>query len=224
MSDQDHLHKVQVVVKNDAKFPIAELAILHSQDAGGHQGPTLLSYAYKQPSIESPSTVENSIYAVAPLSITFDVPITYESDHDSYWIVAWRNMHDPVVYYLVNDLSFWQQFALDAIKEIDSAIGGVVDLFTDSPVGTVGAVAANAVVQKIFDMHEGHARIENKVDTDTETSPGSGINVFQINLPCGRTRYLLESGGHTTNCSTQTYSPGTSNRCHSDPPLDPPSN
>ena len=171
-----------VAVKNEAQFPLAELAVIHWQEDGIYKDsdPTLKLFQYEKGND-------------TPLSFNVD----YDDKHENYWAVAWRNMHDPALYYLVTDPSFWQKFAKDVMTQLDDALGDVIDVCTESPVGTAWATAANVAVNAIYKTAGGDARIKNNIHTD--------LNTLDIYLKCDRTSYELKSDHHTTDCSIKVY-------------------
>jgi hypothetical protein len=125
------------------------------------------------------------------------------SDHDIYWSVAWRNLHDPAVYYLVSDPSLWQELIDDTIHGITIAFGYTVDVCTESPAGTAMATAANAFESDLLKQGKVSAKIENKINTD------DGKQYLIITLNCDRRTAYLYSPGHTTDCSVKFYLKGS---------------
>jgi hypothetical protein len=200
-----------VCVANEAQFPIVELAVTHWQTSGDYQAPTTWTYYSFEDPAQAPYKVDfrkDSLYdgdKRTPLLISFNEPFKFDSGQDDYWTIAWRNMHDPCLYYLIKDLSDWQKFTQDVINTMDTLIGAAVDIVTDSPIGTVGSLAVNAAVNSIYESSKGSDQIKCKMDTDS--------TVLVISLPCDRSKYAL-TGHDTTNCSAQTYMPLSNNTCH----------
>ncbi len=174
-----------VTVQNQAQYPIVELAVIHWQEDGTFEDVPATPNLFKMKDDVLP-----------PLTFTVD----YDDKHENYWAVAWRNMHDPAMYYLVTDPSFWQKFGRDVMKTLDDAIGDAIDVCTESPVGTALATTANVAVQAIYDTAGGDARIKNNIHTS--------LNSLDIYLKCDRTSYELKSDHHTTGCSAKIYYKG----------------
>jgi hypothetical protein len=173
-----------ITVNNDAQFPIVDLAVIHWQEDGIYKDEAPVPTLFQ---------CENG--KLPPL--TFDV--TYDDDHENYWAVAWHNMHDPALYYLVTNPTFWQKFARDVMTTLDDAIGDAIDVCTESPAGSAWASAANTAVQAIYDTAGGDAKIKNDIHTSLDT--------LDIYLKCDRKSYELKSDHHTTECSAQIYYP-----------------
>nr|WP_315172158.1 hypothetical protein [uncultured Flavobacterium sp.] len=139
---------VKVYIQNDAKYPIAEIAVIQWQEAGYFKDiATKFTAEYKKGQ---------------ELKLEFE--IVYDSKHTNYWAVAYRNLHDTVLQYLVSDLSFIQKFESNVIKAMDDAIGAAIDIVTDSPLGTVAAEAANIAVDAIYASKSGKAIIKSDID------------------------------------------------------------
>ncbi len=173
-----------ITVQNQAQYPIVELAVIHWQEDGSLKDKSTLKLFKREGK------------TVPPLQFN----VEYDDKHENYWAVAWRNMHDPAVYYLVTDPSFWQKFGRDVMKAMDDAIGDAIDVCTESPVGTAFATTANAAVQAIYNTSGGSARIKNDIHTN--------LNSLDIYLKCDRTSYELKSDHHTTECSAKIYYKG----------------
>jgi hypothetical protein len=172
----------QITILNNAMYPLVEIAVKHWQKDGEYATPSVFSSQYVKG--------EN-------LKLSFKVD--YDDKYENYWSVAFRNMHDTALQYLVTDPNYWQKFAANAAKQIDDAIGDAIDVCTESPVGTAFAVAANQAVDAIYSTAGGSAIIKNNIDSDT--------NVLTITFNCNRQSFDFASDKHKTKCSSNCYYP-----------------
>lgn len=108
-------------------------------------------------------------------------------------------MHDTALQYLVTNPNFWQKFEANVAKQIDDAIGDAIDVCTESPVGTVWALAANKAVDAIYSTAGGSAKIKNNIHPES--------NELTITFNCNRKLFEFASGDHKTQCSSNCYYP-----------------
>jgi hypothetical protein len=129
--------------------------------------------------------------------------VQFEKGHNIYWTIAWQNMHDPAIYYLVRSVDvLWQEIEKAALKKLNEALGDAIDVCTESDAGTVLAAAADQYVNAVYDQDDDRgeiARIENKINTDP------GKNFIEITLNCDRLTGYINSPNHHTYCDVRLY-------------------
>jgi hypothetical protein len=130
--------------------------------------------------------------------------VQFEKGEKIYWTIAWQNMHDPAIYYLVRKVDvLWQFIEKTALHELNKFIGDTIDVCTESDAGTVLAVAADHYVDAVYAQSNRNAdqmaKIENKINTDRDKQH------LTITLNCDRQTGYIYSPNHDTNCNVRFY-------------------
>jgi hypothetical protein len=203
-----------VNVLDETRWPITALTVMYWQDYGdGYHNPGYLQYLLPEPDAKPAESnsraTQPSRYLMLTKADPFSDPsnqepinpqeVTFDEGHDIYWVVAWQNMHDPAIYYLVQDPTIWEKLEEDAFLALNKALGDMLDFCTDSDVGRVVTKAADYYVKSVYDSRSYKLRIENKINTDP------GKSTLTITLNGDRATGSIESPNHSTACSMRFY-------------------
>jgi hypothetical protein len=140
---------ITVNVYNNAQYPLRNLVIAHHQDNTSSEVNTTQEY--------------RGIARGQKLSFEQK----FDPDKHDFWVVAWENLHDLAVYYLVSKSNWLHKIEEALKKEMEDALEDALEdaVAAAAPAaGNAAATAANLLVQDILMKRDTHAMLEHRIE------------------------------------------------------------